>query len=802
MTEAGTTTRSDLVVVARLGPAAELHRRGVAENEAGHPASAARLLRRALVAVEDDELRSRILLSLAHSTAEQGSVDEGLDLLDQAERVAPEGSMVIGLLRGQRGVLLLREGDHRGAQAQLHEAIGRLRTNPLEQARALLNLAVSLLGTGDLAQARTALLRCRAIAGEIDAPQLAAKATNNLGYLSFLRGDLAVAMAQYDEARQLFGADEPTMLAVSNLDEALALMAAGLLSEADATLEEAAPLLRHARLRQYEAQTWLNRAEVALADGRLDDARSHARRAQRAFTTSGFGAGALLAAAIVVASTRVTERTAGQRAEQATQAAAALARSGLTDESRRLRLHAARRMLEAGLVEQAAQVGAESLRLRPGDALRTRLMAREVRADLALARGNQRDRSREIRAGLADLHRHQARLGSIDLQTSVVRHGEQLATMGLADALAGGRPEQVFRWLERTRALATRLPPVRPPEDARMADLLEALRHLRLEARELTLRPDGDADAIAVLTAACRDLERAAALRERQLVGSGDVLAETSISEVRDLLGESGQLVALVDLRDQLTAVVVGSDTSSLVPVAPSKPVLDLVRRIRADLDVLALAGTPPSMRAVVLGSLRRTLVALDDQLWAPVGLHAAQGPLVLVPSGLLATVPWTLLPSLRGRPLTVARSAGEWVRGHEWPRPTSDGTAPGATVFATGPRVSRADEEVHACAASWTDPTVLLLATPQALVEHAGDAGVLHVAAHGAHDAENPLFSSLELAGGLVFGHDLTRVHPPPRHVVLSACDLGLSTARPAGESLGMTAALLHGGTGSIVAG
>jgi CHAT domain-containing protein len=96
----------------------------------------------------------------------------------------------------------------------------------------------------------------------------------------------------------------------------------------------------------------------------------------------------------------------------------------------------------------------------------------------------------------------------------------------------------------------------------------------------------------------------------------------------------------------------------------------------------------------------------------------------------------------------------------------------------------------------------VLGLAEPQALIGAASGASLLHVAAHGAHDNDNPLFSSLELTSGLVFGHDLTRLPEPPRHVVLSACDLGLATARPGGESLGMTAALLHGGTGSVVAG
>ena len=96
----------------------------------------------------------------------------------------------------------------------------------------------------------------------------------------------------------------------------------------------------------------------------------------------------------------------------------------------------------------------------------------------------------------------------------------------------------------------------------------------------------------------------------------------------------------------------------------------------------------------------------------------------------------------------------------------------------------------------------MLGLAEPQDLITAASGAPLLHVAAHGAHDNDNPLFSSLEMSAGLVFGHDLTRLPEPPRHVVLSACDLGLATVRPGGESLGMTAALLHGGTGSVVAG
>jgi CHAT domain-containing protein len=178
----------------------------------------------------------------------------------------------------------------------------------------------------------------------------------------------------------------------------------------------------------------------------------------------------------------------------------------------------------------------------------------------------------------------------------------------------------------------------------------------------------------------------------------------------------------------------------------------------------------------------------------------APDGPVTIMPTGELATLPWTLVPDLRGRPISVARSPGEWLRGRAWPAADEHRTQ--HVVFATGPRVDRAHEEVADASAVWAHADVLPLAGPTALIAAATSADLLHVAAHGTHDAENPLFSSLELTGGLVFGHDLIRVRPAPRHVVLSACDLGLATSRSGRESLGMTAALLHGGSGSVVAG
>ena len=77
-----------------------------------------------------------------------------------------------------------------------------------------------------------------------------------------------------------------------------------------------------------------------------------------------------------------------------------------------------------------------------------------------------------------------------------------------------------------------------------------------------------------------------------------------------------------------------------------------------------------------------------------------------------------------------------------------------------------------------------------------------LHVAAHGATSVESPLFSSIRLVGGPVVGYDLDRVSEPPQQVVLSACELGQATVRLGDEALGLTRALLHSGTSTIISG
>jgi CHAT domain-containing protein len=92
--------------------------------------------------------------------------------------------------------------------------------------------------------------------------------------------------------------------------------------------------------------------------------------------------------------------------------------------------------------------------------------------------------------------------------------------------------------------------------------------------------------------------------------------------------------------------------------------------------------------------------------------------------------------------------------------------------------------------------------ATGQAVLANIPAGGLLHIAAHGHHVPESPMFSAVLLADGPLFGYDFAPNPTLPAHVVLSSCDVGQSADQPGGEPLGLAAALLRSGVRTVVAG
>jgi hypothetical protein len=430
---------------------------------------------------------------------------------------------------------------------------------------------------------------------------------------------------------------------------------------------------------------------------------------------------------------------------------------------------------------------------RPGrhDRLDTRLLWRLTHAELARARGDRSRAERELAEGMATLHRQRARFGCLDLQTGASAHGRDLAKAGLKAAIESGRFGAIFRWSERARAQALLLPPVRPPADPRGAEALEDLRQTRQAIRTAELKGVKPSPK---LRARAEELSRT--IREAAWSVPGNAPAGARVATpaaVRAVLGDA-VLVAYLDTGERLAALVLGKTEAAVVGLGERRKAEEAVLRLRADLDTAAGRAMPPRMATAVKQATEDDARTLAGTLIGPLREHIGDRDLVVVPTGLLATVPWAVLTD---RPVTVAPSATAWM---EKRGKSASGTR---TVLVAGPGNQRGPSEVLEIAGRRPGATVLTGsdATPAATLAAIDGAGVAHLATHGRHEAENALFSSLELAGGPILGYDLQRLAEPPQLVVLAGCELGLSEVRPGDESFGMASALLAAGTTTVIA-
>jgi hypothetical protein len=655
-------------------------------------------------------------------------------------------------------------------------------TDPVERGKALSNRGGVYLATGAGSRAAADLEEAvrlfRGSGHEVEA----AMAEHNLGCADMLRGDLVSALRHMDAVRPVLLPLSPVGVAITNQDRAEVLMAAGMTRSALGVLDEAARTFGQHRMPHRRGEAELLIARTALAD---DPRRSlvTARAARARFTRVGAPALRLKAEALAhgaevrLGSTRPSLVSRGDLLD------AELDARGLPWWAIDIRLDTALVLLRRGQLEPARE-RLSRIRVSARAPLAVRLRERDVRAALAERTGRREDALAHLRRGLADLHEWQSSFGSLDLQTMVTGHGRRLAVRGLRVAVASGDPEVLFEWSERARTLASRVQPVRVPVDEDVQGHLQELR---------TLASTEDPSR----SGAARQSELRERVRERawQHRGSGEYDEPASLAEVRSQLGAGRALVAHVVTNREVAALVVTDEATSVVRLGPRSALDALVGGLLPDLDMAAaeLSGFADVIRAELRSRLRR----LDDLLVARLTEVVGERDLVLTPSGALATVPWTILPSNRRRAVTVAQSATSWLLRTASPlRARSAG-------FVAGPRVAQAESEITAAAAAWPRATLLQggEATASAVTGLAGSVDVLHVSAHGRHSSENPLFSGFELADGPWFGYDIDQLSSVPDVVLLSACEVGRSTLRGGEELIGMTAAWLHAGSRCVIA-
>jgi CHAT domain len=793
--------------------AARLHAAGMASSDNGRPALAVRQLRAGLRLVDDGavaadpalaEIRGRLLVSLAWAESERGRVNVGFQLLDQAERLIPSGQRPV--LLGQRALLLKRNGHNDQALRLFDEAVSSLseQTRPLDLVKALNNRSIVHLEAGHVRLARADLRGCGQIAERHGFSVQAALSRVNLGCLDVLAGDLPSALRAFGSARLEYEALASGRLPALGVERARALVAAGLFAEADCELAAAAEGAARQRLSHTYADALQIRAEAALLAGRPGAAAEWARQARAVFLERDNTRRAALATLLELRADHAAGGADGAGPDTAIAAraqtlAARLSRLGLPEDARVAGLIAVRALVAAGLAGRAERIITRQGPPGRSDRLDTRLLWRLARAELATAAGRRGEASQHLVAGMAALHRHRTQFGCLDLQTGAAVHGKDLARAGLGAALASGSVAAVYRWSERARAQALLLPPVRPPDNPSAAAALEELRQVWYALREAQLagRPASGLRGRAVA------LQRTVREHSWSVPGRRDTRgpALASFAAVKEGLAEAALVVYVRD-GSTLWALLVVDGSASLVPMGSYRAAEEAVLRLRADLDAQAGRAMPRRLADAVHTATRRDADALAATVLDPLLRLVGDHDLVVVPTGILVTVPWLLLPGCGGRPVTVTPSATAWLAALGRLREHATALR-GPTLLVAGPRNDRGEAEVRAIAALRPHATVLTgaAATPSATLAALDGVTVAHLAAHGQHQAENALFSTLELAGGPLMGYDLQRIGEAPPMVVLSSCDLGLADVRPGDETFGMATALLNAGSATVVA-
>ena len=769
------------------GLAAALHVLGFARFRLGDP-RALRTMRSAVSVAERHGFSHRAALSrrnLALYLAYRGQLRKAVGEID----AAIEGLSGLDRARSQvfRIAVYGLAGRAREALDDSAAALRVLRSHGDREweARLAYNRGATLAELGEHTLARRDLEHAHDLYVSLGLRAAAADTKRELAIIAGLQGDLIGSLEDLEAIDvEVLTERDAGWLYFSRAETLLALR---LLPEARAELKRFMEASRAQRAVDSLNKSQLDAARLTLAAGDAIAARRLALAARRSFNARGQQPFAAAATLIALASSLASGSRVREDVRRVDRAAIELVAAGWTVEALRAHVLLARAASLHGDAADAQRHVEAARGLDRVGTLADRISLSHARAVAWIAAGDRVRGERALKRGLDLLERHRATLGAMELRATTSALGVALAREGLRIAVDRAAAPAALAWSERLRANALRLPSLRPAADAQ---LRAAQAELRVIERALREADTGSARG----GLASRRMQVEAAVRARSRLVRGEHEASREGADVRlasTLLAEKA-FVEYVELDGMLIALTLVQGRLRLHRLGPAAYAEDL-KWLQFGLRALAQRRRPSEW----LESIAVAARALEDRLVEPLTTTIGGRALVLVPTGDLHAVPWATLPGLRGRSIVVAPSLAAWVdiarrrrsrRGH-------------ATVIA-GPHLRHAVREAHEIA---TTASAQVLTGREARVEPVmaalSGAALAHVACHGRFRADNPLFSSLELADGPLTALDLQQLKRVPDVFILSSCDLALSHLHPGDEVLGFSAALLAMGTRTIVA-
>ncbi len=800
-------TEAEAIIEATPGSAAAavgLWARGLAERELGELAVALSSLEQA-VSLASELQRSvdaaRMRESLAFALFLAGEHQEALHQTELAARhlTGPDAAR----LRMQQGLIQQRMGDLDAALRSYRHALAGLSRagDKLGEVRLRLNRSILHSYRWDVSAALSDLERAHQLAKELGQRMLVAGCEHNLGFNEGRRGNVPAALEWFARARESYRAAGVGggNAAVLEVDHAQLLLDVGLSEEALATAQRAADLLSDAGNEADRSEAVLLAAQAALAADQIETAGRLATEATASFSRQRRGAWRTLAeyvglqARLAALMSRPDPGDVDSRnlAAAARRAAGALRRHGWQVEALHALTIEARAEIAAGNPRRAQRVLDTAGAARRRGTIDQRMRAWHATALLRMIEGNRQGARRAVRAGLRLLDEQRSSLGATELRASTAAHGRDLAELGVAVALADGRPDQLLEWADRARAGAIRLHPATPPRDRHLAADLTELRRVEQEASEAALS-GLPTDQLIRRRAA---IEHRIRSRVRQHRGGGEPHTSIRADRIRHYLGHR-RLLEYVEHHGHLYAVTADARAYARHDLGPVGDLGELIDRARFDLSRLAHGRGSGAAQEAAERSLADVSRLLQVRILDPIAANEEE--LVIVPAGRLHGMPWRVLPALARRAFTVAPSAHAWLQAQSRQR-----RAPAAGILLiAGPDLDHGAREVASIARLYDRAT--RLSGRNATVDRALEALELtpsaHIVAHGHFRADNPMFSSLQMSDGPLTVYDMERLKRVPQTITLPACDAAVTGLRPGDELLGLAAALVALGVRTLI--
>ncbi len=332
----------------------------------------------------------------------------------------------------------------------------------------------------------------------------------------------------------------------------------------------------------------------------------------------------------------------------------------------------------------------------------------------------------------------------------------------------------------------------------------------RIEIEQLS--PDGPAPG------SVQELERQARQREQELsrylleepesasVDSALVHSTgATLDEIRRALGAKAALLEYFNTGETLSVAVVTADALRIVPLGPLSNIARSVCMLQFQLDKPRLgANYLERFGTTLLRHTQAHLKSLYDVLIAPVENLLSLEDLVIVPSGLLHTLPFHAL--FNGQLYLADRfnicyqpSASIFVKTSRMPL---QGGRTSLILGVADAKTPFVEEEVKAIAEVMPEARLLFgsSATEEALREYGPRSSFIHIASHGKFRQDSPMFSSIKLATSYLTLYDLYHMNLPVHLLTLSGCVTGLNTVVEGDELLGLTRGLLYAGARSLL--